>query len=160
MITAPTPLTNATERSISAIRSTKTTPIAIVVTPAIWSSRLTKFALGAEAVLEAAEEDRERGEAGEDRQRAPVARLAAGASQRAPGLGQRLADARGARPAAVGRRRRLLSPARPAPAHAAASSGHPGHVRELARRDRVHDLLLGHVRAARAGRRTGRAGAR
>ena len=41
--TAPTPLTNATDRSISAIRSTKTVPMAIVVYPDIWRSRLTKF---------------------------------------------------------------------------------------------------------------------
>jgi hypothetical protein len=43
MITAPTPLTKPTERSISAIRSTKTTPIAIVAMPAVCRSRLTKF---------------------------------------------------------------------------------------------------------------------
>ena len=41
--TAPTPLTNATDRSISAIRSTKTTPIAIAVYPDICKSRFTKF---------------------------------------------------------------------------------------------------------------------
>ena len=43
MITAPTPLTKPTERSISAIRSTKTTPIAIAAIPAVCRSRLTKL---------------------------------------------------------------------------------------------------------------------
>ena len=43
MTTPPTALTNATERSISPISSTKTTPIAIVATAAIWRIRLVKF---------------------------------------------------------------------------------------------------------------------
>ncbi len=43
MITAQTPLTKPTERSISAIRRTKTTPIAIVAIPAVCRSRFTKL---------------------------------------------------------------------------------------------------------------------
>ena len=43
MTTAPTALTNPTARSISPIRRTKTTPIAIVATAAICRSRFVKF---------------------------------------------------------------------------------------------------------------------
>src|SRR5919109_1029954 len=41
--TAPTALTNPTDRSISPISRTKTIPIAIVATAAIWRSRFVKF---------------------------------------------------------------------------------------------------------------------
>jgi hypothetical protein len=43
MTTPPTALTNATERSISPIRSTNTTPMAIVAIADIWSRRFVKF---------------------------------------------------------------------------------------------------------------------
>ena len=43
MMTPPTALTYATDRSISAMSSTKTTPIAIVVMPDICRRRLMKL---------------------------------------------------------------------------------------------------------------------
>ena len=92
MITAQTPLTKPTERSISAIRRTKTTPIAIVAIPAVCRQQVHEVALGVEAVVEHREQDCERREPDEDRQRAEISGPQP-PQPAAPGLAQGLGDA-------------------------------------------------------------------
>ena len=67
--TPPTALTKATERSISPIRSTKTTPMAIVAIAAICRRRFVKLRSVREGVVEEAEDDDDDHEPDDDRKR-------------------------------------------------------------------------------------------
>ena len=73
IITPPTALTYATDRSISPISSTKTMPMAMVAIAAICRSRLVKFRSMKNVVVEQAEHDGDDDEADDDRQRAELA---------------------------------------------------------------------------------------
>ena len=75
MTTPPTALTKATERSISPISSTKTTPIAIVAIGGHLQEQVREVALGEEGVVEDAERDDDDDEADDDRERAELAGL-------------------------------------------------------------------------------------
>ncbi len=137
------PLTKPIERSISPSSSTKTTPIAIIVVPAICDDQVAHVPGGEEVVVLRLEEDRDQEQPDDDREAAHVA----GADAVQPAADVR-ADAVlvDHRPPRRGARRPRSSCLRP-PSQSTGSPvpGDAGDLRRHTGGDRVDDLLLGRL---------------